>query len=234
MCVVESERAALEQMNTSEYITQLYELYALKERHNTLLGIINVCTQTLDSLTDCLSVSGLHDLGGDAFKEWLCDIGMSKLQTALKDINGSSLIKLNLNEIMEHDISFNDATALHLYGFITHNKVGSKTIFSPPHESVLSWDQAQTAKWIESLPAPYSSLASAGWHGPALCSLSPHSIVKAGKGALTHSDANKFIDDIKRKRTEVDGGKDSWLTAWNGSNSIESHPEPSVSTLSLA
>ena len=216
-----SERTALEELQTLEYIAQSREFSELKERHNELLGIIHVCTQTLDSLTDCLSVSGLEDLRGDAFNEWLCDIGASKLQTALKDIDGATLTMLNAEHVMDYDVTFNDAAALQLRGYMAHYKLSDDSAFAPPTDSVLSWDDVQTANWIGSLGDSYSSLASVGWNGAALCSLSPPYVVKASKGALKAPDAVKFIGLVRKMRNEVDGDKATWVAKWNGASTIE-------------
>ena len=216
-----SEKKALEDLQTPEYIVESRDLTKLMERHNELLGIINVCTQTLDSLTDCLSVSGLEDLRGATFKEWLCDIGFGKLQTALKDIDGVSLTMLNMSDVMEYGVSFNDVTALQLRGYIAHYKLSDKKDFAPPRDSVLSWDVKQTANWIGSLGDSYSSLASTGWHGAALCSLTPTRVVEASKGALKVPDAVKFIGLVRKVRSETDDDKATWVSRWSGANTIE-------------
>ena len=219
--LVASEKRALAKLQTPEYIAESREFSKLSERHNDLLGIIHVCTQTLDSLTDCLSVSGLEELRGAAFKEWLCDIGMSKLQTALKDIDGVSLTMLNMSDVMEYGVSFNDVTALQLRGYIAHYKLSDKKDFAPPRDSVLSWDVKQTANWIGSLGDSYSSLASTGWHGAALCSLTPTRVVEASKGALKVPDAVKFIGLVRKVRSETDSDKATWVTKWSGASTIE-------------
>jgi len=221
LCLVASEKKALAQLQTPEYISQSRDFITLMERHNELLGIINVCTQTLDSLTDCLSVSGLEDLRGAAFKEWLCDIGMGKLQTALKDIDGVSLTMLNVEHVMEYGVSFNDAAALQLRGYIAHYKLSDDSAFAPPTDSVLAWDDKQTANWIGSLGGQYASLASARWHGAALCSLSPPRVIEASKGALKVPDAVKFIGLVRKVRNETDDEKATWVTKWTGTIPIE-------------
>ena len=218
---VTSEKKALAQLQTPEYIAQSRDFSKLMERHSALLGIIHVCTQTLDSLTDCLSVSGLEDLRGDSFKEWLCDIGMGKLQTALKDIDGISLTMLNVEHVMDYDVTFNDAAALQLRGYIAHYKLNDDSAFAPSRDSVLSWDDKQTANWIKSLNGQYESLSSAGWNGAALCSLSPPRVIEASKGALKAPDAVKFIGLVRAKRNETDGNKATWVTKWIGSIPIE-------------
>ena len=220
-CLVASEKNELQELQTPEYIAQSREFAELMERHNALLGIINVCTQTLDSLTDCLDVSGLEDLRAEAFKEWLCDIGLSKLQTALKDIDGATLTMLNVEHVMENGVSFNDAAALQLRGYMAHYKLSDDVAFSPPRGSVLSWTEVQTVNWIGSLGDSYSSLASAGWHGAALCSLSPPRVIEASKGALKAPGAVKFINLVKAKRNELDGDKAMWITKWTGTSTIE-------------
>ena len=217
MRLVASEKNALEELQTPEYIAQSRDLNELIERHNALLGIIHVCTQTLDSLTDCLSVSGLEDLRGDALKEWLCDIGMCKLQTALKDIDGATLTMLNAEHVMDYDVTFNDSAALQLHAYMAHYKLSDDSAFFPPRDSVLSWDHVQTANWIKSLGAAYSSLASIGWNGAALCSLSPPYVVKASEGALKAPDAVKFINLVKAMRNEMDSDKATWVFTWTGS-----------------
>ena len=221
MRLVANEKKALEEMQTAEYIAQSRNFTKLMERHNELLGIIHGCTQTLDSLTDCLSVSGLEDLRAAAFKEWLCDIGLGKLQTTLKDIDGNTLTMLHVEHVMENDVSFNDAAALQLRGYIAHYKLSNDSAFAPPRGSVLSWDQAQTANWIASLGAPYGCLSSAGWHGAALCSLSPPRVVEAGAGKLKASDAAKLIGLVRQMRKEVDGDKATWMSKWNGTTPID-------------
>ena len=212
---------ALDELQTYQYKAKLRDLSELKERQAALLGIIHVCTQTLDSLTDCLSVSGLEDLRGDAFNEWLCDIGMSKLQTALKGIDGISLTMLHAEHVMGYDLSFNDAAALQLHGYIAHFKLSADSAFTPPRDTVLSWDQEQTANWLSSLGAPYACLATAGWHGAALCSLSPLRVVEASRGALKVPDTVKLINLVKAMRSETDGGKEPWVSKWTGSVPID-------------
>ena len=212
-CLVASEKKELEELQTDESREYIW----MKERHNALLGIIHVCNQTLDSLTDCLSVSGLEDLRGEAFKEWLCDIGMGKLQSALKDIDGSTLRMLTVSDVIDYDVTFNDAAALQLRAYIAHHKLSDGSVFTPPRDSVLSWDATQTANWIKSLGAPYECLSDAGWHGAALCSLSPPRVIEASKGALKAPAAVKYINLIKAKRNEMDGDKDTWMSTWTGS-----------------
>ena len=216
------EKKALEELQTPEYVSQSRDLINLRERHDELLGIIHVCTQTLDSLTDCLAVSGLEDLRADAFKEWLCDIGMGKLQTALKGVYGSTLSMLNVGDVIDHGVSFPDAAALQLRGYIAHFKLSDDSAFAPPADSVLSWTVEQTANWIGSLGDSYASLASAGWHGAALCSLSPSRVIEAAKKALKASDAVKFIGLVRAKRNETDCDKATWVTKWSGTIPIES------------
>ena len=193
----------------------------LRERHNDLLGIINVCTQTLDSLTDCLSYSGLEDVRANAFQEWLCDIGLGKLQTALKDIDGQTLMMLNVDEIVDFGVKYPDAADLQLRGYMAHYKLSDDRAFTPPRDSVLSWTVRQTANWIRTLGAPYACLATVGWHGAALCSLAPPRIVEVARGALKAPDAVKFLNLVKAKRGQEDGDKDEWVTKWSGANTIE-------------
>ena len=221
MYLVASEKKALEELQTPEYIAESRDLTLLKERHSELLGIINVCTQTLDSLTDCLAVSGLEDLRGEAFKEWLCDIGQRKLQTALQDIDGATLTMLNVGDVIDYGMPFNDAAALQLRGYIAHYKLSDDGAFSPPRGSVLSWTEVQTVNWIMTLSAPYNCLLFSGWHGAALCSLSPPRVIEASKGALKASDAVKFIGLIRAKRNEIDGDKAEWVAKWTGTAAIE-------------
>ena len=216
-----SKKKALQELQTADYFAQSTAYNKLMERNNELRGIIHVCTQTLDSLTDCLSVSGLDDVRGDAFKEWLCDIGMSKLQTSLKGIDGNTLTMLNVEHVMGYDVTFSDATALHLRGYIAHHKLSDDSAFAPPSETVLSWDVTQTANWIKTLGDSYAPLVDAGWHGAALCSLSPPRVIEAGKGALKAPDAVKFIGLVRAKRREVDGEKDEWVSKWTGTATIE-------------
>ena len=215
------DKSELQELQTAEYIAQSRDMPKLMERQNALLGIIDACTQTLDSLTDCFSVSGLENVRGDAFNEWLCDIGMSKLQTALKSINGSTLMMLNVEHVMDNGVSFNDATTLLLRAYIAHNKLSDDSAFAPPRGTVLSWDKAQTANWIKSLDDSYSSLAAAGWHGAALCSLSPPRVIEASKGELQAPDAVKFINLVKAKRNETYVDKATWVAKWTGSIPIE-------------
>ena len=212
-----SMKRDLEEMQTEES----REYWIQMKRHSELLGIINDCTKTLDSLTDCLAVSGLENLCGDAFMEWLCDIGMSKLQTELKDTDGVSLTMLNVGDVMDNGVSFSDAAALLLRGYIAHFKLGEDRGFSPPRDSVLSWDIKQTANWIVSLDAPFSSLFTSGWNGAALCSLSPPRVIEASKGKLNAADAVKFIGLVRKMRSETDGDKATWVSKWSGASTID-------------
>ena len=217
MYIVASEKKALGELQTAES----REFNSLIEHRDMLLGIVHMCTQTLDSLTDCLSVSGLADLRGNAFKEWLCDIGMRKLQTALKDIDGTTLSLFNVSDVMENGVSFIDAAALLLRGYIAHCKLNDDSAFTPPRGSVLSWDEVQTANWIDSLGAPFTCLSDARWHGAALCSLSPTHVVETSKGALKVADAVKFLTLIKAERGHVDGDKATWVSKWSGVSTID-------------
>ena len=221
ICVVASEKKALKELQTPEYILASHDYIKMMERRESLLGIINVCTQTLDSLTDCLSVSGLEDLRGASFKEWLCDIGMSKLQTTLKDIDGGTLTLLHVSDVIDFNVSFIDAAALQLRGYAAHYKLSDERDFAPPTDSVLSWTEEQTANWIKSLGDSFTSLADAGWHGAALCSLSPPRVIEASKGALKVPDAVKFVALVKAKRIETDSDKATWVAKWTGSIPIE-------------
>ena len=219
--LVASEKAALNELCSAEYLAETREFSEMTTRREALAGIIDSCTKTIDSLTESLSASGLEDLRGDAFNEWLCDIGLGKLQAPLKDIDGVSLTMLNVDNVMENDVSFADAAALQLRAYIAHYKLSDDSAFGPPTDSVLSWDATQTANWIESLGDPYSSLAAAGWHGAALCSLSPPRVVEAAKGALKIPDAVKFIGMVRTKRTETDSDKATWVAKWTGTGTIE-------------
>ena len=173
-------------------------------------------------MTDCLSVTGLDDLRGETFREWLCDIGLGKLQTALKDFDGRTLTRiLTVSDIVDYDVSFNDAATLQLRGYIAHYKLSDDRTFNPPSDSVLSWDRVQTENWIMTHWAPCNyCLASAGWHGAALCSLSPSRVVETTRGMLKTPDAVKFIGLVRQMRSERDGDKDEWVAKWSGLNLI--------------
>ena len=217
MCAVAGEKEELGKPQTDELRHYSYKM----ERHTDLMSTINGCKQTLDSLTGPLSMSGLKDLCGDALCEWLCDIGMRKLQTALKDVDGRALTMLNVSDVMEYDVSFNDAATLLLRGYIAHYKLSDDSAFPPPSGSVPSWDQVQTANWIKTLGDSYSCLATSGWHGAALCSLSPPRVIEASKGALTAVDAVTFIELVCHLRSETDSDKATWVSKWSGASTID-------------
>ena len=212
-----SEKKALKDIQTP----QLRHYIEMKESHEDLLGIINDCTKTLDSLTDSIAASGLEDVRGDAFKQWLCDMGMSELQFALRDIDGRTLTMLNVSDVMEYDVTFNDASSLLLHGYMTHYKLSDDGAFAPPRGSVLSWDRMQTANWIKTLGDSYACLSSAGWLGAALCSLSPPRVVEEGRGLMRTVDAIKFIGLVRQVRSETDGDKAKWVVKWSGASTIE-------------
>ena len=211
------EKRALLQLQTAE--SREYD--GLVERRKLLNGIISDCTNTLDSLTENVMLTGLEDLRADAFKEWLCDIGLCKLQTALRDIDGRTLTMLNVSDVMQYDVSFNDASALLLHGYMTHYRLNDDDEFAPPDDSVLSWDIKQTANWISSLGIPFTCLSSIGWHGAAICSLSMPRVIEASKGRLTAADAIKFIGLVRNIRSETDGDKATWVVKWSGANTID-------------
>ena len=136
-------------------------------------------------------------------------------------MDGSTLTMLNVDSVIDYDVIFNDAAALQLRGYIAHYKLSTDRAFAPPRGSVLSWDATQTANWIKTLGSTFASLASAGWHGAALCSLSPPRVVEASKGALKAPDAVKFIGLVRAKRSEVDSGKEAWVAKWSGASTID-------------
>ena len=212
----------LEKLQTADYYDRSRKFKEHFEGNVATQDNIKGYTQKLDSLTASLSVSGLEDVRGDAFKEWLCYIGMCKLQTSLKDIDGNTLIMLNAEHLIEYNVTFADAAALLLRAYITHHKLSDGNAFAPPSDSILSWDDKQTAKWIESLGAPYGCLSDVGWHGAALCSLSPPRVVEASEGRLTMHDAVKFIGLVRAKRSEVDGEKATWVSKWSGASTVDS------------
>lgn len=217
-----SEKKSQEELKTAEDNAKLDALSKKRmERRNELLGIIHVCTQTLDSLADCLSFSGMEDLRGPNFRQWLRDIGMCNLQTALTNVNGRTLTMLNVDNVIDYEVTFNDAAALQLRAYMAHYKLGDDSSFSPPRGTVLSWTVEQTASWIRSLGDPYACLVSAGWHGAALCSLLPPHVVKASEGALEVTGAIKFLTLLKAQRSEMDGDKEKWMSKWSGANTIE-------------
>jgi len=204
----------------------LREYHMMSERHNALLAIIHGCTQVFDSLAHCLSVSGLEDLRGDTFNEWLFDIGMRKLQTALKDINGRTLLMLNASDVMGIGVSFSDAADLLLRGYMAHYKLSDSKKCYPPPDSVLSWNEQQTSKWVRTLGDAYSCLVNAYWKGAALCSLSPPRVIEASGGSLKADEAVSFISLVRQMRSKVDGEKATWISKWNGSIPIDSQVYP--------
>ena len=218
---VAADKAALKQMQTADYVDKSRDFVALAERRGSLDGEIHVCTQVIDSLTDCLSVTGLEQLRGDTFREWLCDIDMRHLRQVLGDIDGASLTMLDVGSIVDMGVSFNDAAALQLRGYIAHRGLGKAPSFAPPTDAVIGWTVEQTASWIASLDPKYACLASAEWHGAALCSLLPPRVVRAANGALKIPDAVKFINLVKTMRKECDEDKDEWVVKWNGAASID-------------
>ena len=195
-----------------------------KERKSELEGIIYQSRSTIDSLTDCLEVSGLEDLKSNAFHEWLCDIGMCRLQQPLEMSSGEELLELDIDEIVGRGISFNDATALLLRGYIAHRKLSQHPSHAPPTDAVIGWTTKQTTNWIRTLGASYAPLAAAGWHGAALCSLVPKVIIKASGDTMDNSAANRFISLIFEKRREFDGNKEKWILQWRGIGPINGSP----------
>ena len=200
------------------------EYHIIETRYNALLAIKRDCIQILDGLADSLSVSGLDNIRGDAFNEWLCNVGMRKLQTFLKDIDGHTLLMLNVSDVMENGVSFSDAADLLLGGYMSHYKLSDTKECYPPRGSVLSWNEEQTANWIKTLDTLYACFSTVGWNGPALCSLSPPRVIEASKGTLKAAEAVKFIGIVRQMRIETDGNKATWISKWNGSIPIDSQP----------
>lgn len=217
-----SEKAALEELRTAEYVSESQDLSALIERRESLRAMVHQCNQTLDSLADCLATTGLEQLVGPRFSEWLCDVGLWHLHDALKDVDGESLTMFTIDNVIECGVSFSDAAALQLRAYIAHCQLGEDRACEPPEDTVLSWTDEETADWIGSLDPSYACLASANWHGAALCSLSPLRVMEASKGTLKSTDAVKFLSLVRAKRREEDGDRDSWVVRWTGANTIES------------
>lgn len=208
-------------LQTPEYLARSRDIVQLVERHAVLQSIVYQCTAVLDGLTDCLATSGLSDLKGSMFHEWLCDVGLGRLQSTLKDIDGSTLTMLELNDIIDIGASLNDATSLQLHGFIAHSKFSVDPKCAPPAGSVLDWSEARVSEWIFMLGPPFASLSLAGWHGPTLCSLTPPRVIEASGGEIKAPDAVKFINLIKAMRSSADSGKGDWVAKWSGTIPIE-------------
>ena len=104
-------------------------------------------------------------------------------------------------------------------GYIAHYKLNDGD-FAPPRDTVLAWDEVQTANWIDSLDAPFARLAASGWHGAALCSLSMPRVIEASH-KFKKADAIKFIGLVRNMRNETDMGKATWVTKWTGTTTIE-------------
>jgi len=201
---------------------QSREMASLMKRRDALAAIVKDCTNMFEELSDTLSGSGLDNLRGAFFQEWLCDIGLRHLQTQLKDIDGIILTMLNVEHIMELGVSFNDAAALHLRGFIAHCELNEDYTCSPPDGAVVSWNVQRTEEWIKSLAPRFKCLAAAGWHGAALCSLSPFRVVEASKGKLKLADAVKFLSAVNSERgSSFFQNPDSWQAKWTGTATIE-------------
>ena len=218
MCLVASEKKELQELQTADFFR---DNHILEERYKALLDINHDCAQIFESLTHSLSVSGLNDLRGDTFNEWLFDTGLYNLRTALKDIDGRTLTMLNVSDVMEYGVTFNEAAVLLMSGYIAHNKLSNESPFPPPHGSVLAWDPLQTASWIATLDDQYDCLVEAGWYGPALCSLSPARVIEASDGELEAADAVKFIELVRQMRIEMDGDKAAWVSKWSGTTPID-------------
>ena len=213
------ERQALATLRSTEYLAKSRDLIEFSEKKQELSLTLASCSNTMDSLMDCLVTSGLSDLRGENFKEWLCDIGLVHLTNVLQGVNGEVLTMLHIDDIVGMGVSFRDASKLLLSSFIAHSKMDCGPSFNPPNGFLLSWTVEDTANWIKRLGAPYEQLASAGWDGAALCSLSPTRIVNASNKQLSLVQATKFMAMISSKRQaddEIETIDDEWATKWSG------------------
>ena len=224
---VVADKAELAALQTADYLAQKDQLIAQSKRLEQLLPLLDRYQKTLRKLQTSLSTSGLAELRGDVFHQWLFDFGLGKLQTALRDhdgndCEGSVLLHNNVTSMMMQDkLSFNDAAHLLLYGFIAHRSANPyETVFAL-QRSVLFWNVGPIADWIESLEHPYECLKDAGWTGAALCSLSPMMVVNASKGEMKTQQANKFIRMVGDMRRREDGEMEPWVIHWTGSSIID-------------
>ena len=225
LLVVARERAELSQLQSDQYRKMSVDIARWEVRKGELQAVVEQCKMIIDSLTDCLTVSGLSDLRADSFSEWLCDIGLERLKAPLREFDGTVLTMLTAENIVEHGVTLNDASRLLLHGFMAHFGYSSLPFFEPPANTVLSWDEQHVAMWISSLDKQFHSLVFAQWNGAALCSLSPVRVQEASFGSLTAVAAAKFIMMIKNHRMEHDGDKDPWIVRWTGKVPIESQDQ---------
>ena len=223
---VAHERQALATLRSTEYLAKSRDLIEFSEKKQELSLTLASCSNTMDSLTDCLVTSGLSDLRGENFKEWLCDIGLGHLTNVLQGVNGEVLTMLHMDDIIGMGVSFKDASKLLLCSFIAHSKMDYGPSFNPPDGFLLSWTVEDTVNWIKRLGAPYEQLESAGWDGAALCSLSPTRIVNASNKQLSLLQATKFMTMINNKRQaddEIETIDDEWATKWSGVAQVTTH-----------
>ena len=213
---VEREKAELVALQTASFLASKSELSVLTDRRDVLLSRLIECDRTLARLSESVSQHGMDGLRGDLFAEWLCDIGLRKLQADLRDIDGESLAMLDIASTLDMGLSFNDAAHLQLRGFVAHCGLGEAPTYEPPLGSMLAWTEEQTASWLASLGEPFSSLSSAGWHGAALCSLTPSRVAEASKGTIRTAGAVQFINLVREKRREVDGTRSAWVAERSG------------------
>lgn len=158
----------------------------------------------------------LHYLHGDGFAQWLHDVGLGYAGGALEDMDGSLLCTMSLDRVEDRGLSFADACALLLRGYLTHTQSSSGPNFSPP-SGLLSWDRAATRTWLEGRGGEYSSLAALGWTGACLCSLN-HVRVR-GKLSM---DAFHRLRAMVRDQLAAEGAP-AWTQRWSALVPIEHH-----------
>ena len=220
-------RSDLTELRTPTFLNRRREHSSLIERRSSLQAVVHKCTQTLDSLADCLAVSGLSDLRASTFSEWLYDVGLSSLSTAVRALDGGVLLHYDLADLMAQcGLTHEQASALLLRGYIAHHGLaGDDLKCAPPAGSVLAWTKEETREWLGTQGDTYKGLADAGWNGAMLCAATPARVVGDSMRKVSPGDAVKLIGKVKEERERVDGEKEKWVRKWGG-GSIASQYNP--------
>lgn len=169
----------------------------------------------LSGLESALASSGLSTLRGPMLWQFMHDVGLRRVQTRLRALNGHDLRLLNVQELEFRGIAFVDAAELQLRGFLAENGLAEGPHFAPvpSTSSVLAWTAEQVAAWLTEQGAPFEALATAGWTGPALMSLSTARVNAVSRGAVQAKDIRKRI---KETVISKDSGAAEWVSRWTG------------------
>ena len=194
------------------------DLFSLEEQLQFAKGEIINCNRIIDHVTECCNNTGYFSSlqPGVFFDQWLYDSGLEHLIGKMREMNGDSLFDMNIMDLADYGLAYNDACDIHIRACLTAHM---QTVGNLPN--IFNWDAAQVSTWLQSQGDIYSSLTSLGWTGPSLLALTPNRIESASNKTIKNEGARalrKAITSLVDKEPVP-----SWMKMWNGGLSVDDY-----------